>query len=547
MSNKEISRLLRLTASLLEFHNENEFKAKSYTNAAFQIGKFEGELARLDLAQLSAVKGLGKSIAGQLDQLFTKGHFPELESLLEKTPEGIIELLGVKGLGGKKLAELHQQLGIESLGELQYACKENRLAAIKGFGAKTQSTILEQINFKLANAGKYLYATIIDFAEELVAKIAKETKCKTSLSGDLRRNAEIAEIIEIVSTARPAQLQELFASQNIENESISDESYTFKIQGINVLIYCCSEANFALKLFETTGSKDFIANFPSIPPNTFENEAQIFNSVDKAFVAPELREIELKDYSLNVDLLEYSQLKGILHNHTTASDGGHSLHEMAAHAKALGFQYLGISDHSQSAFYAGGLKADEIEKQHQEIDKLNKELSPFKVFKGIESDILFDGNLDYPNEILKTFDFIVASVHSVLTMNEEKATARLIAAIENPYTTILGHASGRLLLARKGYPLDYKKIIDACIQNQVVIELNANPRRLDIDWRWLPYALDKGALIAINPDAHSKEEYANMKYGVLAARKGLLSAAQTLNAFSLPQFEKFLEKQKSKR
>jgi DNA polymerase (family X) len=245
------------------------------------------------------------------------------------------------------------------------------------------------------------------------------------------------------------------------------------------------------------------------------------------------------------NLISYRDLKGSLHNHSTWSDGIHTLEEMALYCKdQLGLEYLGICDHSRSAFYANGLNEHRIYGQHQEIEALNTKLAPFKVFKGIESDILYDGSLDYPEEVLKTFDFVVASIHSNLKMDEEKATLRLIKAIENPYTTILGHPTGRLLLSRKGYPIDYKRVIDACAANGVVIEVNSNPLRLDLEWRWQRYALEQGVLLSINPDAHRVEGFHDMKYGVLVARKGGLSASKCLNAFSLQDISEYFSNRK---
>ncbi|HCB46883.1 MAG TPA: DNA polymerase/3'-5' exonuclease PolX, partial [Algoriphagus sp.] len=243
-------------------------------------------------------------------------------------------------------------------------------------------------------------------------------------------------------------------------------------------------------------------------------------------------------------LLEEKDLKGILHNHSTYSDGKHSLRQMAEYCKELGYEYLGISDHSRTASYAGGLEIEKVQKQHEEIDQLNKELAPFKIFKGIESDILGDGSLDYPEDVLKSFDFIVSSVHSILNMDIKRATKRLLTAIENPYTTILGHPTGRLLLRREGYPIDHKTIIDACAKNKVVIEINANPWRLDLDWRWVRYAMDQGVMLSINPDAHEMDGYADMKYGVLVGRKGGLTKEMTLNALSLKEIQEYFDHKK---
>ncbi len=274
----------------------------------------------------------------------------------------------------------------------------------------------------------------------------------------------------------------------------------------------------------------------------FKSEKEIYDYYHLQYIEPELREglneVELAKENKIPILIDVKDLRGILHNHTTYSDGINTLKEMAEYCKKLGYEYLGICDHSKSAFYANGLNEERVIAQQQEIDELNKILFPFKIFKGIESDILNGGSLDYNEDILKTFDFIVASVHSNLKMNEEKATERLIKAIENPYTTILGHPTGRLLLSRAGYPINHKKVIDACAANGVIMELNAHPYRLDIDWRWIPYCLEKGVMISINPDAHETQGYHDMYYGTCVARKGMLTKEMCFNALSLEEITK---------
>jgi DNA polymerase (family X) len=281
----------------------------------------------------------------------------------------------------------------------------------------------------------------------------------------------------------------------------------------------------------------------------FSKEEEAYLEAGLQYIPAELREgsfeVEWAKENKIPKLLEEGELKGILHNHSTYTDGKHSLLEMAEKCKEMGYEYLGISDHSQTAIYAGGLDVAKIRKQHQEIDQLNQELAPFRIFKGIESDILGDGKLDYPDEVLAEFDFIVSSVHSILNMDRNKATARLIKAIENPYTTILGHPTGRLLLRREGYPIDHKAVIDACARNNVTIEINANPWRLDLDWRWVHYALSQNVKIAINPDAHDKNDYGHMRYGVLVGRKGGLTKEMTLNAMSLEEITEYFTQRKS--
>jgi len=313
-----------------------------------------------------------------------------------------------------------------------------------------------------------------------------------------------------------------------------------------LVFHCCSEKAFGNTLLRTTGDEAHLARLSSAfnwNASLEGSEVEIYRTIGYAFPEPELRE-ELWETRQRPDtskLITEADLRGILHNHSTWSDGTHSLEVMARYCQELGYEYLGICDHSRSAFYANGLSIERVAEQHKEIEALNKKLAPFRILKGIESDILTDGSLDYPDEILDTFDLVVASVHSVLKMDENKATARLIRAVEHPATTILGHPTGRLLLSRPGYPIDHRKVIDACAANDVIIELNANPYRLDIDWRWIPYALDKGVMISINPDAHRKEGYHDMHFGVRAARKGGLTKEMTFNALlSLVELEKRL-------
>jgi DNA polymerase (family X) len=535
MTTEEIAKALKLTAQLMELHDQNPFKIKSIANAAFKLDKTDIDLEGKTLPELESIEGIGKSIAAKINELQTTESLKELSEMLEITPFGVIEMLRVKGIGPKKVRQLWKELEIESTGELLYACNENRLITLKGFGAKTQAEVKKQIEFFQSNVGKYLYASVEQFANDLVELLKKSYNTElVSLTGAMRRRSEIINEIEILITSeREINMDALSEGKNIKLEIIT-----------------CAENEFYSKLFETTGTPEHIKQVQclELKNENFGSEQKIYESYGLQYIEPELREglneVTLAKENKIPRLIEVTDLKGILHNHSTYSDGVNTLKEMAQYCKELGYEYLGICDHSQSAFYANGLKQDRVLEQQKEIEELNKQLAPFKIFKGIESDILNDGSLDYPEEILKTFDFIVASVHSNLKMNEEKATARLLKAIENPYTTILGHPTGRLLLSRPGYPIDHKKIIDACAANNVIVELNSHPHRLDIDWRWIQYCIEKGVKISINPDAHEKSGYHDMYYGVCAARKGMLTKEMCFNTLSLAEIEQYFDGKK---
>ncbi len=532
MTNDSIADALKLTAQLMELHNDNPFKVKSLLNASFKIDKLDVELSSLSMAQMEQVEGIGKSIAAKAAELIETGTTKELQSWLEKTPSGVIEMLGIKGIGPKKVQALWKELEIESIGELLYACNENRLVELKGFGEKTQDLVRKNIEFKMSNAGKFHYAAAEETALNLLKFIQEKYQpAHISFSGALRRKCEIIEQIDILVAL-----------------SVCDITDFENPLQIKINIDLCGDTEFFARLFLTTGSEAHITESNINISESYESEKAIYESHQLQFIEPELREglneIDLAKENRIPKLIELSDLKGILHNHSKYSDGNNTLQEMAEYAKELGYEYLGICDHSQSAFYASGMKAERVLEQHHEIDQLNQKLAPFKIFKGIESDILNDGSLDYPEEILKRFDFIVASVHSNLKMDEEKATARLITAIENPYTTILGHPTGRLLLSRRGYPINHKKVIDACAANGVVIELNAHPYRLDIDWRWIPYCIEKGVPISINPDAHKKSGYHDMYYGTCVARKGMLTKEMCFNARGLADLELYFSQRK---
>lgn len=557
MENKPIARALRLLSQLMELHNENPFKIKSVANAAFKIDKLPFAIASKPITEIDKIDGVGKSIAAKVIELLETGTMSELETLLSQTPPGIVEMLAIKGIGPKKIATIWNDLHIESIGELYYACNENRLIEAKGFGLKTQEEIKKVLEFKMAADGKFLYAKAEPLVNEIHEKISVwltqvEHDALFAVAGEYRRLCEIIEeAVFVIGTENP----EVLVTQliNFELGFVETTTNIFTTQtesGLNVKLFIVPRTNFYLDYFRLTGSDEHVNQVLALAGNQiFKTEEEIYEKAGLAFVLPELREdfgeIELAKNHQLPTLITDNDLKGSLHNHSDWSDGVHTLEEMALYCRdVLKLEYLGICDHSKSAFYAKGLNEQRVFAQHQQINELNVKLAPFKIFKGIESDILYDGSLDYSEEVLKTFDFVVASVHSQLKMTEEKATERLIKAIENPYTTILGHPTGRLLLSRKGYDIDYKKVIDACAANGVVIEINANPLRLDLDWRWHRYALEKGVLLSVNPDAHRKEGFLDMRYGVMVGRKGGLTAEKCLNAYSLDQITDFFANKK---
>lgn len=556
MDNKTIARTLRLLSQLMELHNENSFKIKSLASTAYTVDKLPFSLDKKSLAELEQITAIGKSTAAKIWELIQTRTIKDLEELYQKTPPGVIEIMGIKGLGPKKVLTIWKDLEIEDIGELLYACNENRLLEAKGFGSKTQEEIKRAIEFKMASNGRYLYAQVEEYAEYLLDRFKEQLNIEQiSFTGDYRRRCEIIDGLDIlIGSELTAELQSsVMTISTLEITAVKQQSLQAEsTAGIKVYINFCRSEDFPLQLAFQTGTESHTGELKSrlrstnIKPVT---EEEVYSIAGVSYIEPELREgrneFALADAGKLPKLVNLEDLKGSLHNHSTWSDGVNTLEQMALFCRdELKLEYLGISDHSKSAFYAKGLNEERVLAQHEEINYLNQKIGGFKIFKGIESDILFDGSLDYSPEILATFDFVVASIHSVFKMNEEKATSRLITAIENPFTTILGHPSGRLLLSRSGYPVDFKKVIDACAANGVVIEINANPLRLDIDWRWHQYALEKGIMLSINPDAHSNKGFYDTHYGLLAARKGGVSASNCLNAFSLNEISTYFQNRK---
>jgi DNA polymerase (family X) len=541
LDNYTIADNFSLLSKLMDIHGENSFKAKSFATAAFTVEKLPAQLQDTPAEEIFKIKGIGESTGKGIQEMLQTGQFKQLDTYIEKTPPGILEMLQIKGLGPKKIATIWKELEVESLGELLYACNENRLMLLKGFGQKTQDSVKQSIEFYFSNRDRFLFAEVEALATNIEAELQTLlAPAQVSLTGHVRRQEIIIDEIELVAAISSADLQQQLSklpSLTFVEDTPSSALWQH-IQKVKIRIYPATTEDFAKTLFSTTATTEFLEHFGAIPNAATEEE--IFQQRGIAVIPPCLRNDGRFISQPLPELIKTSDIKGIIHSHSTWSDGQHSLEEMATAAKNQGFEYLVISDHSRTAFYANGLSIERIQAQHAEIDELNKKLAPFRIFKSVESDILNDGSLDYPDEILASFDLVIASVHANLKMSEEKAMMRLLKAIENPYTTILGHMTGRLLLSRNGYPVNHQQIIDACATHNVVIELNAHPRRLDVDWQWIAAATAQNVLISIDPDSHSIEGYKDIHYGTLAARKGGLTAKQNLSSFSREELEAYI-------
>ncbi len=557
MNNKEIATQFSLLSKLMDVHGENSFKSKTYSVAAYKIGQLTVDLQTLSEETIFTINGIGEAIGKKIIEILLSGKMKMLEDLILKTPEGILEMLKIKGLGPKKISMIWKEMEIENIGELLYACNENRLLLYKGFGKKTQDNVIEAIEFYLSQQGNFLFAQVEDLAFDL--KRFLENLFDVSdikITGDFARHEETVDLLEyVIPISIDVLINHLKALEEFTFLEKNEDHILYQYNhGIKVKLHSTNAENIIQKTFETTGSEQFVNafldKFPNLDLRHAASEEDIFAKARLQYIPPFLRETEniLSIAAKNEipELIQPGDIKGIIHCHSNWSDGISTVEELAKACIKSGKEYLVISDHSKTATYAHGLNEDQIKAQHELIDELNKKLSPFKIFKSIESDILNDGNLDYSDKILSTFDLVIASVHSNLKMNEEKAMMRLMKAIENPYTTILGHMTGRLLLSRKGFPVDHKKIIDACAANQVVIEINAHPRRLDMRWQWIEYALSKNVLLSIDPDAHSIPEFDNTRYGVLIAQKAMVKANNNLSSFTLNEFESFLKNRRVK-
>ncbi|MCS6821749.1 MAG: PHP domain-containing protein [Microscillaceae bacterium] len=558
---------LRLYVTLLELHDENEFKIRTYQNAIFQAEKNNYALAEMPLAQIASLKGIGKSLLSKIEQLRLKGTFDDLEILLNQTPAGVLQMFKIQGLGKKKIQTLWKEYGYTSLEALYEACENGQIAQLKGFGEKMQENIKNALLYQRTNSAKIFWADAEPIAHEIKAYLQqKNISPRIEIAGNLRQVVEVLEKIELImATDSFAQTHQALAlcpelKKNTQHTGIFTWRGTWKDTPHKIEIHLAHKDSFESQWFMRSASWQHLTtklhNGQTLRQIALQNptlsEVEIYQKVDLPYILPlhrenchEFRWISQQRYQPE-KLLQLKDLKGILHVHSTYSDGADTLQAIAEATRKLGYDYLGITDHSKSAFYANGLEEKRIWEQHAEIDRLNAQFEDFYIFKGIEADILADGSLDYDYEILKSFDFVIASIHSGLKMNLEKATQRLIKAIENPYTTILGHPTGRIWLKREGYPIDYRKVIDACAANGVAIEVNASPYRLDLDWRWIDLAQEKSIKISINPDAHEIATLQDVTYGIIFAQKGGLLPENTLNAFSREKIAYFFQQKSNK-
>ncbi|MDB5203551.1 MAG: polymerase/3-5 exonuclease PolX [Ferruginibacter sp.] len=553
MTNYQIADSFSLLAKLLDIHGENSFKSKSYAITAFNIEKLPMQLSETPREKIAGIKGIGASSAQKITELLDTGKLSALEEIISKTPPGVIEMLNIKGIGPKKINSIWKEMEIETVGELLYACKENRLKFFKGFGEKTQQAVADTIEFYQKNQGSHLYRN----AEILVAPTQSFLEKifpgkRVALTGNFLRQLETIDDLQFVVEMPVDEVEKTLAEVDgfTFKKKQDNRLYYSTTAGVDLTLIAATPSTFISTVLHSSSSPEFAEALQNLAcfHDDHADDAAFFTAANLPFIPAYLRE----DASLLTpganDLLanhiQHGDIKGIIHSHSNWSDGNNTIEEMAKAAISRGLEYLVVSDHSKSAFYAQGLNEEKIQAQHIYIDELNEQFSPFRIFKSIESDILNDGSLDYADDVLATFDLVIASVHSNLKMTEEKAMARLLKAIENPYTTILGHMTGRLLLSRKGYPVDHKKIIDACAANHVVIELNAHPNRLDMDWREIRYALDKNVLISIDPDSHYTEGLDDTRYGIMVAQKAMLPKEKNLSSFSLAEFETFITERK---
>jgi DNA polymerase (family X) len=575
MDKQEIIHILEEIGTLLELQGESPFKSRAYTTGARIIAGLDTpELQELVRSgKLRSLKGIGAALAEKINELVTTGRLTYYETLKQQVPAGLLEMLTIPGMGPKKVKAIYDQLSITTVGELEYACHENRLVELPGFGRKTQENILKGIDGLKQHRGQYLCHEAMQVARHLLdAFTASELTVRVALAGSLRRRQEVVDQVDLVaSTSQEERLRTTIARLPLVGEVLINEPSHLSVRlqgGVKAAIRLVDEAAFPFALHALTGNQAYLVAIQAHARQrgyvldehglrrgnervACHEEEAIFAALGLSYIPPELREglgeITGAERGTLPRLIVEQDIQGVFHVHSTWSDGMATIEEMARTAQGLGYCYLGLSDHSQSARYANGLDPDRVREQHRTIDRVNEMLDGITILKGSEVDILPDGSLDYPDDLLRQMDFVVASVHSRFNMPQAEMTARLIKAMHNPYVTMIGHLTGRLLLARQGYALDIDAIIAEAMRLGVIIELNANPHRLDLDWRHLRAAYGQGLLTSINPDAHSPDGLRDMIYGVGIARKGGVTAEHVLNTRGLQDVQDWLAQRRRAR
>ncbi|MDX2037654.1 MAG: DNA polymerase/3'-5' exonuclease PolX [Isosphaeraceae bacterium] len=572
METARIARILDEMGTLLEVRGENPFRCRAYHNAASALAALPSDLRPMIAdGSLAQVAGIGETMYAKIAQLATSGQLPAFDDLKRSTPPGLVALLRVPGLGPKKIKLLHDELKIESLADLRGAGESGRIAALKGFGAKTQTKILEGIAFIESVGERILLDRARELAEPLLAAIRSHPAViRAEICGSVRRRAEtIGDLDLLFSSDDPAPVFEAFLALPEIARVIAHGPTKVSVNlsdGVQCDVRGVTDAQFPFALHYFTGSKNHniamrrraIERGLKLNEYALEgegrsvacrDEVELFRALDLAYIPPELREdlgeVDLAERGAIPDLATMADVVGVYHNHTDWSDGGHTLAEMAAAARERGLAYLGIADHSRSAGYAGGLSIERVREQWAAIDRLNAEFAgEFRLFKGTECDILGDGSLDYPDEILAGFDYVVASVHSLFGLTREEMTARIVRAVEHPMTTMLGHPTGRLLLTRDSYAVDLDAVLAAAARTGTMIEINANPHRLDLDWIHVRKARALGVEIVINPDAHSKNGLDHTMFGVDVARRAGMRGDELFNRLEVGEAEERLKRRK---
>lgn len=556
VSRHGIAVALEEIARYLELSEENQFRAIAYRRAARGIERAEGDLEALAKAgELTSISGVGKGIAPIVGELIETGRSRYLDELRAKYPPGIFQLLRVPNLGLKKIEKLFSELGIANLADLERACSENRLQKLKGFGKKTEQNICEGIASMREQPSRWLLPKVLGAAQRLSEVLADMRGVeRVEMTRELRRRLETVATLELcVVSPKPDTTAKQIAALDILGEATqSGPEVRAYYREYPVVIHLTDEPSFAALLFRTTGSEEFVdaieraAEKADVAIDAMRDEEQLFRDIGFRYVAPELRESAPVKSKIPRRLIERDDILGTFHIHSTYSDGKNTLYEMLDAAQERGFTYVGMSDHSKTAGYAGGLTEARVAQHQAELEKLKSSFESLRIFKGSEVDILLDGALDYGRETLSTFDFIVASIHSRFKMEKDEMTERMCRALANPFVTFLGHLTGRLLLSRPGYSLDFDRVFETAAKNGVMIEINANPHRLDIDWRLMRRALDAGVIFCINPDAHSTDEYDHMISGIWHARKGGLEPKHIFNTLDVDEVADYLEKRRER-